>query len=172
MILLAALAAAVAAVADEPPSWSPFRICTESGRFCARVEAAGEPGEAPWSRGYRLTVTRTDAGGNNEAWTTEYGYDGYPGGLLASDGMTFVDVSFWYYADSPVVRIYREGRRIDIDGNAFGIANSDLVETASHRLWLTERAPRYDLVDASTLRIRTIDGNTHLVDLATGVVKH
>ena len=168
VVLFAGYAAVMPVGADEPGSWAPFEVCSENGQYCAEVVAIDGENKTPWNRNYRLTITRNNGGTNLEFWSAPYRYDGYPGGVLASDGRTFVYVNYWFYSDRPVVRIYREGRRFDLVGAAFNISESKLIATVSHQVWLSDRRPAYALLNEQTLKIRTIDGKTHLVHLATG----
>lgn len=156
------------ATGDEPGSWAPFEVCSDNGEYCAAVGVIDGDAGQPWDRSYRLSVTKVSDNGRINIWSAPYIYDGYPGGLMAADGKTFVYVSFWYYPDSAVVRIYREGQRFDLDGAVFGIASSMLVDTVSHKLWLTEDRSPYALVDNDTLLIHTRDGNRHSIRLLDG----
>lgn len=168
--LIAFWGASVIAGADEPPSWTEFSVCSESGRFCAEVTATDGEVEAPWNRTYKLTVMRNTENDKHAVWSVPYDYDGYPGGLIAEDGRTFVYVSFWFYPNDAVVRIYRQGSRFALAGTAFGIPPSQLVDTVSHQMWLSDRQPAHGLVGDETLRIRTIDGASHSIRLADGVL--
>ena len=144
--------------ADEPGSWEPFKVCSESGQYCAGVAAIDGNVEEPRNRNYHLTITRNSGGGELEIWSSPYHYDGYPGGIISSDGMTFVYVNYWFYADTAVVRIYREDHLLDLVGAVFKIPESKLIDTVSHQLWLSERRPAYKLLDEERLQIQTIDG--------------
>jgi hypothetical protein len=88
--------------------------------------------------------------------------------MLSEDGATFVQISFWYYSDSPVITIYRAGNRHSLDGKAFAISPRKLEKTVSHRLWLTHHQKAYEFVGADKLRVITIDNREHIVDLRTG----
>ena len=92
--------------------------------------------------------------------------------MLSEDGANFVAVSFWYFADTPVVTIYRaEGQR-SLDGEAFNVSRHKLQKTVSHRLWLTNEQQPYAFVGADQLRVVTIDNRSHLIDLRTGRLAH
>jgi hypothetical protein len=88
--------------------------------------------------------------------------------MLSEDGVTFVNVSYWYYAQSPVITIYRADNRHSLDGMTFGIPRSKLEKTVSHRLWLSHEQQPYEFVGPDQLRVVTIDNQSHLVDLRTG----
>ena len=155
-------------LADEPPSWAPFEVCSENGRFCATVKAIDGNSETPWNQDYRLTMSERLSGGDREIWSMTYDYDGYSGGMVAPDGKTFVYVNYWFYPDSAVVRIYREGRQFGLTGAAFDIPESKLVDTVSHKLWLSQHRSFYAQIDENTLQIHTIDGKSHLIHLGSG----
>lgn len=164
--LLLSIMASGAACGDEPPSWEPFRVCSDNSRYCASVRANGDTDRRAEERDYILTV----AGDGEVLWSAPYVYDGYPGGLLTDDGKTFVYVSTWYRPDSPVVRVYREGRRFDLRGERFEVGDEALVPTVSHFLWLDRRRGSYELLDEERLRIATLDGEEHVVRLDTGAL--
>lgn len=168
ILLVASWAIATRVEADEPGTWASFEACSENGRYCATVAPVDAGNKPPWDRSYRIAMIEVSDQGRRQSWTASYDYDGYPGGLVAPDGKTFVYVSFWYYADSPVVSIYREGRQKVLMGGAFGIPSSSLVDTVSHKLWLSDERASHELVDEETLRIQTIDGRTHLINLEDG----
>lgn len=105
----------------------------------------------------------------------KYDYSGYPGGLLSDDGTTFIYVEFWYYADTPLVDIYRQGKKINtfsLKGRSFNIPEAKLVQTVSHHLWLKEERNAYayfqDKTNRLLIKIHTIDGRTHLIDIMKG----
>ena len=164
-LLASFVAASGASYADEPPSWRPFTVCSATERFCAEVAPVTETDE-PWTAEWRLTVTEHDS--PTELWSSSLRHDGYKNAILSDDGTTFVTVNHWYYADSPVVRIFRADGRRSLDGDAFEVPSWKLQKTPSHRLWLTSDQQPYMFAGVDRLRVITIDKRSHLIDLLTG----
>ncbi|MEQ3725625.1 hypothetical protein [Alcanivorax sp.] len=125
--------------ADQPPDWSEFSVQSENKQWSAIVHPKGnaqERREDEWVlkiyKGFYLSPPAPNV---QPAWTTEYKPSGYSGGYLSNDGSTFSYVDFWYYPDSPVLRMYRTECNIQINGASFNVG-SDLQQTVSHQLWL------------------------------------
>lgn len=162
--------------ADEPPSWQEFEIKSTNGRYMAKVTSVDENKTLqPWECKYKLVVYETREERNKELWSCVYDYDGYSGGLLSDDGSTFAYINFWYYDTSPVVSIYQNGSKVaTIKGKDFNIPDSKLINTVSHRLWLTENDVQYQFKDNEgkplVLEIITIDGKKHIIDVKTGKI--
>jgi len=167
-ILAAVLMLSVAAArADTPPSWSDFDAVSDNGQYVAEVRAVS-------GGGHKISVYYKDRG--VLYWSCDYVYEGYSTGALSNDGSTFAYVSPWYYADEPVVYMYR---RCETDGSVtgeeFGIPKEALKDTVSHRLWLCEDCGKpytFDYPDGEfpVLDIRTIDGVRHRLSLSDGGV--
>lgn len=163
--IVAIFALATTTRADEPPSWQPFKVCSENQRYCAEVAPATES-DQPTSAEWYVEAHETDP--STVVWSSPYQYDGYTGGLLSDDGVTFPGVSFWSYVDSPVSDIYRTGQRRSLKGRAFEIHERKLEKAVSYRLWLRRDERPCELISVDSLRVNTIDGRSHLVDLRTG----
>lgn len=165
-IVAVALSIALAARADEPPSFLPFEARSANGRFVAAVARDGER----WT----LAVHEVgEAGARTERWRCEYRYTGYAGALVSDDGRTVVYVEVWYGDDHPAIEIYREGKKVaSIPGRDVPFDRAKMRTTASHRLWLLDggalygRSAAFDA--AGRLVVRTGDGRRHVFDPATG----
>ncbi len=165
------------ALADEPPSWSKFESASANGRFRAEVRVKEKSaGTNPWDSKYQLSVFEVSRQSGTPIWSCDYDYDGYPDGMLSDDGSTFVYVNSWYYADSPAVSVYHNGKKVGIlRGQDFKIAQSKLRRSASHELWLDEsEMPHARFVSTPNLplalEVRTIDKNIHLIDVASAKI--
>ncbi len=155
-------------LADTPPAWTGFQIQSANGRFTAEITMA-----SPESGKYELTVYDTGSGAKQEIWSTDYQYDGYPGGTVTDDGSTFVYVNTWYSEDTPLVTIYSQGRPspVRLWSRDFQINPNAIQKTVSHQLWLADGIP-YQLKNANhsgwELELNTRDGKKHIVDLTSG----
>lgn len=152
--------------ADPPPAWTEFQVQSANGRFTAEIAiASAESGK------YKLIVYDTGSGAKREMWSTDYQYDGYPGGLLTDDGSTFVDVKTWYSEDMPLVTIYGQGRTspVQLWIRDFNLDPAALQKTVSHQLWLADGLP-YQLTSTTQLELNTRDGKKHVVDFTSGKV--
>jgi len=162
-VLAALMLFAVAAHADAPPSWGDFDVVSDNGQYLAEVRAES-------GGGYKISVYYKDRG--VLYWSCEYVYDGYSTGALSNDGSTFAYVNYWYYADEPVVYMYRRCEATgSVTGDEFDIPKERLKDTVSHRLWLCEDCKKpYRLLypdgEFPVLEINTIDGNTHRLVLS------
>lgn len=157
-------------LADTPPAWTDFQTQSANGRFTAEITmATSESGK------YKLTVYNTGSDAKQEIWSTDYQYDGYPGGTLTDDGSTFVYVNTWYSEDRPLVTIYGQGRIFPVQlwSRDFKLDPNAIEKTVSHQLWLADGLP-YQIKNASSssweLEINTRDGRKHIVDLTSGKV--
>jgi hypothetical protein len=161
--------------ADSPPCWCKFEEESANKKYVAIVDRPQkdsliDPSESIWT----LTVYERTAHGNGQVWQTKYDYSGYPGGLISDDGQTFTYVEFWYYAKSPQVDIYRQGKKINtkrLKGLNFKISEDKLVETISHHRWLWDEGNAYGYKIRNNklhLEIRTIDGRLHYIDIVNG----
>lgn len=160
-LLLGSMIVAGVARSDSPPSWEPFKVCSQNARFCAEVGSDDAGTKDPWNRRYSLRVS--DASGR-VLWSAGYAYDGYPDGLLSDDGAAFVYINTWYSEKEPVVSVYSKGGRNVIPGSAFNVKK--VLETASHFVWLDwKHSPRF--ASPSRLELRTLDGKVHVVDTET-----
>ncbi|GEO02610.1 hypothetical protein AAE02nite_02740 [Adhaeribacter aerolatus] len=157
----------VKAYADEPPSWTPYKIVSENGGIFSWIHFGdNDTTKSPWERKWALTVYTKDS---TELWEQQINPTGYPEGKLSNNGKYFSYVNYWYYSDSPVVEVYRRNRTpIIITGDKFGIPISVLQQTSSHQLWLDDKGYHYANGAAQQLIINTRDSNTWAVDLETG----
>lgn len=153
--------------ADEPPCDCEFTIESANGKYSAKV-AEDSTSQSDW----QLTIYQNPISDKSAVWATNYLHDGYPLGRLSDDGKVFVYVNGWYYDDSSIVNIYRQGKLIkQLKGNAFNISANKLVKTVSHQLWLNDKYPSYELVseeNSCTLTIYTIDNKKHKIDCISG----
>jgi hypothetical protein len=163
------------AYADSPPCWCKFEEESDNKKYVAIVNRPLKDSLVdPWKSVWTLTVYEKTAKGNRQLWKIKYDYTGYPGGLLSNDGQTFVYVEFWYYADSPLVDIYRKGKKVNtsgLKGVNFKVPKDKLVETVSHHLWLWDEGNAYAYMINNKrllLEIRTIDGRKHYIDISGG----
>lgn len=158
--------------ADTPPSWQLFTIESDNGKYIAELVVESKKSKLkPWENKYRLKVSAKDT--KTELWTCLYNYNGYPDGILSNDGTTFVYVNDWYHENGPVVNIYYQGlKQHDINGNDFWIDSTNLVNTASHKLWLIQhKEPKYRFSEVQkrlVLEINTIDDNHFLINVESG----
>lgn len=162
--------------ADSPPCWCSFEEKSTNKKYIAVVNRPEKDSLVdPWNSIWTLSVY--EAAGNKKRllWKMKYDYTGYPGGLLSDDGQTFIYVEFWYYADTPLVDIYRQGKKINtfsLKGRSFNIPEEKLVQTVSHHLWLKEEGTAYsyfrDKTNRLLIKILTIDGRTHFIDIKKG----
>ncbi|WP_121357770.1 hypothetical protein [Flavisolibacter nicotianae] len=164
-----------ATYADSPPCWCKFEEESANKKYVAIVDRPQKDSLIdPWKSVWTLTVYEKTAIGNRRLWRIKYDYTGYPGGLLSDDGQTFVYVEFWYYASSPLVDIYRQGKKVNtsaLKGLNFKVPKDKLVETVSHQLWLWDEGNAYSYTTNNKrllLEIRTIDGRKHYIDISSG----
>jgi len=167
-VLAAVIFFAMAVHADEPPSWSDFDVVSGNGQYVAKVRAES-------GGGHKVSVYYKDRG--VLYWSCDYVYEGYSAGALSNDGSTFAYVSQWYYADEPVVYMYRRCEATgSVTGEEFEIPRDRLKDTVSHRLWLCEdcKTPyifRYPDGQFPVLEINAIDGSTYRLSLSdSGVI--
>jgi hypothetical protein len=76
-----------------------------------------------------------------------------------------------------MVDIYRSGIKINtisLEGRGFNIPEEKLIQTVSHHLWLKEEGTAYayfqDKSNHPFIKLQTIDGRTHLIDIRKGRV--
>lgn len=163
------------AFADVPPSYEDFEVPSQNGKYVAEVKRVDENKTFQPSEGrFELVVSEMRDGEKNKLWSCRYDDAGYSEGILSDDGSTFAYVNVWYSDDAPVVSIYRNGSKVvGIPGRDFHVDPLKLVETASHRLWLTEKEPKFQFANRDrrlVLEVSTIDGNKHGVDSETGMI--
>ena len=153
--------------ADSPPSWTPYKVESENGEFFSWVRFGdNDTTKSPWERKWALIVYTKDS---TELWQQQIRPMGYPEGKLSNDGQYFSYVNYWYYSDSPVVEVYRKGKKpITIIGDKFDIPTQYLQQTSSHQLWLADKGYHYTNGTEQQLIIHTRDINTWSVDLVTG----
>lgn len=159
-------------LADQPPCWCKFEIKSKNEKFIAVVERLHEDSlKQPRLSKWTLTVYAINKKVKKLLWATSYDYSGYTDGQLSDDGKYFVYVEYWYYAQSPLVKIYKSGEHINSDsltGLNFKIPSDKLGETVSHWLWLSD-ANSIGFQKNSTgnfiYSIRTIDGKIHFIDI-------
>ncbi len=162
--------------ADAPPSFQPFEVKSSNERFLAEIrpdDADAASREGSWTlRVYDLRAEK------KELWSCPYLYRGYPGGQLTDDGKAFLYVEFWFYADHPVIQVYREGKEIAaISGKDLHISPDSREKTVSHELWLKSGSDgqvkiRNEAKENESPRYRAYipcrDGKTRMVDLQSG----
>jgi hypothetical protein len=124
------------ALADSPPSYSPFESKSKNSKFIAKVDVANRMGKSsPWEWKYNIKVFDV-ATMSKPLWESEYEFDGYSGGTLSNDGSFFAYVSFWFFDDGPIVYIYKKGSTKMYSAQDLRLTSKGLKETASHKLWL------------------------------------
>lgn len=161
------------AAADAPPSWNPFVSCTageppSAEEFCAQIKPSA-PADNPAQAEYALRVTRGRPEKGEFLWQRKYHYSGYPSGTLSPEGATFIYVSFWFYQDMPVVRIYRKSSHYVLTGDAFKLPPLERRATASHEVWLAEGSKEnFRFITPETFQITTIKGREFIIDLRDG----
>ena len=162
--------------ADSPPCWCPFEEESANKKFIAIVSSTDRDSLVdPWNSTWTITVYQKSGKEKRLLWQMKYDYTGYPGGLLSDDGQTFTYIEYWYYANSPQIDVYRKGKKVNtlaLVGKNFRIAEEKLVQTVSHQLWLKEEGRAYMYYRGKDnrllLKVYTIDGKTHFVDLHNG----
>lgn len=159
--------------ADAPPCWCNFERTSGNGKYTAKVyhDSTNIDEHKPISEGWTLTVY--DNLSNKPVWTIDYDYSGYPDGYVADNGKSFVYVEYWYDEQSPLIKIYTNGQKLntnELTGSFFKIDKVKLKETISHRLWLYEegafailKSDKQDYIE-----IKTIDNQKYKFDLSTG----
>lgn len=120
------------------------------------------------------TLTVYDQISDKPVWTIDYDYSGYMDGYVTDNGKSFVYVEYWYYEQSPLIKIYTKGKKLNTDkftGSFFKIDNAKLKETVSHWLWLYEDGEFAILKNDKRdyIEIKTIDNKKHKFDLSTGM---
>lgn len=145
--------------ADEPPSWTPYRIVSENEEFFCWIDFADNKTSLPsQKRKWALKVYSSDS---TLIWKRNFHPSGYSEGSLTNDGNSFVYVDFWYYKNEYVVKIFKRSLNDHfIKGKDFSISPDALEKTVSHRLW----RKKYKLEDNKII-IETIDNNVWEVDL-------
>lgn len=159
--------------ADSPPCWCVFEKTSVNGKYTAKIFRDSTQIEegSPIFVGWRLTVFDNTL--NKPIWTIDYDYTGYPDGYITDNGKSFVYVEYWYYEQSPLIRIYTDGKKINTEkltGGLFNINSEKLVQTVSHRLWLNDDGEFAKLINDKRdyIEITTIDQKKHRIDLLTG----
>lgn len=165
-----ALFLALKGMADSPPSWTPYKVISENGEFFSWVLFGdNDTTKSSWERRWKLEVFTRDS---VKLWQQQIRPIGYPEGKLSNDGKYFSYVNYWYYADSPVVEVYRRGENpITITGDKFSIPTQFLQKTSSHQLWLNDQGYHYADGTEHQLVINTRDSNTWLVALESGELR-
>jgi len=153
--------------ADEPPSWTAYKVVSENGNFFSWVHFAdNDTTKSAWERKWALTVYTKDS---TKLWQQAVNPTGYPEGKLSNDGAYFSYVNYWYYSDSPVVEVYRKNKTpITITGDKFYVPTQFLQKTSSHQRWLNDEGYRYENGTEQQLIINTRDSNTWALNLETG----
>lgn len=162
-LLFLLLGLSVLSFADQPPDWSEFYVQSENKQWSAVVHPEGAT-DAPWENKWVLNVYKgfylsRPAPNVKPAWTKEYKPSGYSGGYLSNDGSTFSYVEFWYYLNSPVLKMYREECNIQKNGSFFTVGR-ELQKTDSHELWLKEgrNVKYYSSKGKLYLQLETVKG--------------
>ena len=154
--------------ADEPASWSDFKVQSKNGEYTADIRLNSEV-EMRSQGGYSLSVYPT-ANPSKILWSSPYRYDGYSWGNLSDDGKAFVYVNFWY-DDNSVVFIYREGQSVkEITGREFAVDPTKMQATVSNRLWLADEESNVRFEGSDVLVIKTRDDKIHTIDLLIGKI--
>jgi len=163
-LLFLLLGLPVFSFAEQPPDWSDFSVQSENKQWSALVHPEGAT-DAPWEEKWVLNVYKgfylsRPAPNVKPVWSTEYKPSGYSGGYLSNDGSTFSYVEFWYYADRPVLRMYRAKCNVQKTGSFFEVG-SNLHKTTSHQLWLKDGGNlKYELIeDTLYLQLETVNGS-------------
>ena len=161
--------------ADSAPCWCKSEEESDNKKYVAVVDRPQKDSlKNPWKSVWTLTVYERTAVGNRQLWKITYDYTGYPGGLISDDGQTFTYVEYCYYANSPLVDIYHQGKKVNtsgLRGGSFKVPKDKLIETVSHKLWLWDEVNAYRYKSQNSLlllEIRTIDGRMHYIDIAKG----
>lgn len=92
--LLALLFALVSitALADSPPSYSPFESKSENSKFIAKVDVENRMGQ-DFPREWKYNIKVFDVAAMSKSlWESEYKFDGYSDGTLSNDGSYFAYV--------------------------------------------------------------------------------
>ena len=163
------------AYADSPPCWCKFEEESTNKKYIAIVDRPEKDSMIdPWKSVWTLSVYEKTEKGNRLMWKMNYDYTGYPGGLLSDDGKVFTYVEFWFYADIPLVDIYREGKKPNtsgLKGENFNIPKEKLARTVSHQLWLWKEGDATSYIYKNNklcLKLRSIDGRIHYIDISNG----
>ena len=145
--------------ADEPPSWSPYKIISENKEFFCWIDYADkETLKDPWERKWNLKIYGDDS---TLIWKRVFNPSGYHDGTLSNDGSNFIIIEFWYYENENVVEVYnRNSNDYFIKGKEFKIFPIFLETTVSHELWRKS----YEYKDDKIL-IETNDSNIWEIDL-------
>ena len=168
LVLLFLVVAISSILADEPPSFSDFKVESENGEYFAQVKCATEKCLSYGLGNYSLSVYKK-SDSSAAIWSAPYYYDGYTEGHLSGDGKTFIYVSFWYYPAEPVVTIYQSDKPVkNLNGKEFKINDSQIQKSVSHELWLYDQPWRF--VNNDLFEIMTIDKKVHAIDVNTGKI--
>tara|TARA_B100000749_G_scaffold84052_1_gene64004 strand:- start:142053 stop:142454 length:402 start_codon:yes stop_codon:yes gene_type:complete len=106
---------------------------------------------------------------NERQWKQPLEYNGFQTGLLTNDGNYFIFIEENYDPESILVWIYSNEHIRRIPGKKFNIAESKIKMGETMSQWLANKN-KYRLKGNDALLINTVDGNTHVVDLITGII--
>ena len=154
---------------DSPPSWEAYKTISENGEYFCWVDFNdNDTSKYGWERKWILKVYNKDS---VLFWQKEYQPLGYSEGLLSNDGKKFVYVEYWYFPSFAVKITSKDNKDIVIKGSDFNIPEKFLIETASHRLWLSDYDYYSTHLEDDTLTIITIDKKVWIIDTKTGVME-
>lgn len=160
---------ATVAMADEPPCNCEFSISSDNDKYIAKVNEVNSANTE--SARWQLSVYKNSASDKSLLWTSKFNHNGYPQGILSDDGKVFATVNSWYYPDTAIVNIYRQGKVIsELKGRDFAVNENKLVRTVSHYLWLNDKKwhTLESTDDSCTLTINAIDSKARKIDCISG----
>ncbi|MFH1441515.1 MAG: hypothetical protein ABIH18_05710 [Candidatus Omnitrophota bacterium] len=155
-------------------SWVDFEVNSPDGKYVARIKALSNQQAVPaYKKAYTLIVSKIADGNNQWFWQCNYDYDGYPSGMLANDGSTFVYVSKYYNKKKPMVKIYRLGSKIALlYSSSFNISPANLKTDNNGKLWFDQDSLGCQFVYRARmpplLEITTIDKRKYYISLDSG----
>lgn len=152
-------------VADEPPSWSPYKKISKSNNFFCWIDYADRDTQKfPWERKWKLKIFKKDS---TLIWQRDFQPSGYTNGILSNDGNSFIIIEYWYSEKGSVVEVFnRNLKDYFIKGEEFKISTIFLNTTVSHQLWLENY--KYE---GDKILIKTNDKNIWEIDLVNRKLK-
>ncbi len=151
------------AFADEPPSWTNYKVVSKNGDYFAWVQSSNEDSlKKPWECDWTLTVYNKIENDSVQIWKSKYAPNGYKSGKISDDGQFFAEVDKWFN-EYDIITIYNKTGPICIfSGKELNIPKTELLETRSHHIWMKYY---FFIDDGKSLEIVTFFGKRHVIDL-------
>lgn len=151
-------------LADEPPSWLPYKVTSANGKYFCWIDFSDKDTlEHAWDRKWKLSIYSNDS---TLLWHRPFQPTGYPQGLLTNNGHNFIMIDWWYDEKLTVISVHKKnGKNIFIPGKSFHISPLFLVQTSSHQLWLED----YKITDKE-IKLTTLDQSKWKIDIENGEI--